>query len=243
MPSAHAPAAPSRRLCHECGLSRLCLPASIEGEALDRIERLIEQQRTLESGQALFRCGDALRSIYLVRSGAFRSTVEHEDGGSSQVLDFHFPGELIGLDAVAGQQHTCTVEALQRSRVCVVPWSTLQDSAAHLPAVQKQLLRAVCRSHAGAYRHIETMGARPALCRLSLFLRELSFRQSDRQQHADLLQLPMSRQDVGSYLGLAEETVSRLMSRLHAEGILDVRHKVVEIIDQAALDGLCERDP
>jgi CRP/FNR family transcriptional regulator, anaerobic regulatory protein len=236
-----ATATPPRRPCHECGLTGICLPAGIEGAELDRIERLIEFQRTLEAGQALFRNGDPLRCIYLVRAGAFRSLVEHEDG-SSQILDFHFPGELIGLDAVPGQQHICTVEALQRSRVCVVPWASLQDSAAHIPAVQKQLLRVICRSHAGAYRHIETMGARPALCRLSLFLRELSHRQSSRRQDTDLLQLPMSRLDVGSYIGLAEETVSRLMSRLHADGILVVQHKVVKIIDQAALDGLCERE-
>jgi CRP/FNR family transcriptional regulator, anaerobic regulatory protein len=230
-----------RRPCHECGQARVCLPAGIDSGELDRIERLIEQQRTLDAGQALFRTGDALRSVYLVRSGTFRSTVQHEDG-SSQVLDFHFPGELVGLDAVPSQRHTCTVEALQRARVCVVPWTSLQGSAAHIPAVQKQLLRAICRSHAGAYRHIETMGARPALCRLSLFLRELSLRQAGREQAEELLPLPMSRQDIGSYIGLAEETVSRLMSRLHTEGVVDVRHKAVRVVDQAALDGLCERE-
>jgi CRP/FNR family transcriptional regulator, anaerobic regulatory protein len=241
MSSVVAPLPPPRRLCHQCGRAGICLPAGIGGEDLDRIESLIESQRTLEAGQALFRSGDRFRSVYLVRSGAFRSLVEREDGGS-QVIDFHFPGELVGLDAVTGQRHTCTVEALDTSRVCVVPWAQLQDSADHIPAVQKQLLRAICRSHAGAYRHIETMGARPALCRLSMFLRELAMRQAGRRQHDDLLQLPMSRQDVGSYIGLAEETVSRLLSRLHTEGVLDVRHKVVRIIDRAALDGVCDRE-
>jgi CRP/FNR family transcriptional regulator, anaerobic regulatory protein len=227
-----------RRSCDTCALRRMCLPAEAVGEQLHRIDKMVENHRPLGAGQTLFRNGEALRCLYLVRSGSLKSVAEHEDG-TWQVLDFHLPGELVGLDGIAENRHTCTVEALQRTRVCAVPWTALQELARQIPALQNQLLRAIGRRSDEAHRHLEMMGWNPAIRRLPMFLRDLSARQARLQLDPALLHLPMSREDVASYLGLAEETVSRLFSRLHAEQVLSVRRKAVQIVDREALEALC----
>lgn len=227
-----------RHRCRFCGLRALCLPDSIQGADLELIESLVEEMRLLAAGQAIVREGDPLRCLYLVRSGALKSVALSEDG-RQQVLGFHLPGELVGVDATCCRTHRCEVRALVRSRVCVLPYERLQKAMRDSAKLQSQVMRLIGRETVLDHEHLMAMGAREAHARVAMALRSLSERRRRARQDADDLQLPMSREELANFLGLAEETVSRSFTRLQREGLLEVRGKRVRILDHHALAELC----
>jgi CRP-like cAMP-binding protein len=133
-----------QKSCANCGLYQLCLPASIGGEDLPRLEQVVQVKKTLEREQALYTAGQPFRALYVVRSGAFK-TYAVDGEGETQVLGFHLPGEIMGLDAIAGGRHQCSAEALAPSSACEVPYDRLEQVARELPGLQQQLLRVISR--------------------------------------------------------------------------------------------------
>jgi CRP/FNR family transcriptional regulator, anaerobic regulatory protein len=232
------PACSIKRRCTQCGLRRACLGAGCfdpraPAAGLDRLHRLVEPRAPLAAGQSLFQPGDRLQAVYIVRAGLLKTCSEQPDG-SVQVLGFHLPGDLLGLDALGGGRHSCHAVALERARVCALRWDVLQRLAAELPGLQRRLMTAIGAETLATHRHLSMLGCEPPR-RLALFLRELTQRRVRLSLDPDLLQLSMTREDIASFLGMAEETICRQFHRLHEDGILEVHRRTVRILDQQRL--------
>lgn len=230
-----------RRSCSQCTLQQLCLPAGINHADLQRLDELVRKRRPLARGDALFQVGAPLQSLYVAREGAFKTTALAEDG-SVQVIGFHLPGELMGLDALGSGTHRCDAEALEPAEVCEVPMAELGRVAAQIPSLQQQFLRVIGQSMGRDQDHLEMMGRRHANERVALFLHGLSERLRKLGRSGELITLPMSREDIASYLGLVIETVSRTFSRLQEDGVIAVRGRKLQILDHSRLDQLAH-DP
>ena len=228
-----------RKSCASCALAQLCLPASIGAEGLRQLDELLQQRKPVDRGSTLFSAGTNHGKLYVVRAGSFKTYVDLPDG-ESQLLGFHLPGELLGLDALPSEVHRCNAEALERASVCEVPFNELSQVANRLPELQRQLYRVMSDEFAREQEHMVMMGRRQAPSRLAIFLRSLS----DRRKRLGLdpmeLNLSMSRQDIANYLGLVIETISRLMGRFQSLGILEVERRSVRILDMQALHALAE---
>lgn len=230
-----------RRSCSQCSLQQLCLPAGISAVDLQRLDELVRKRRPLARGDSLFQVGTPLHSLFVSREGAFKTTALAEDG-SVQVIGFHLPGELMGLDALGSGTHRCDAEALEPAEVCEVPMAELGRVAAQIPSLQQQFLRVIGQSMGRDQDHLEMMGRRHANERVALFLHGLSERLRKLGRSGDHITLPMSREDIASYLGLVIETVSRTFGRLQDEGVIAVRGRKLQILDHAKLDQLAH-DP
>lgn len=226
-----------RRSCAQCSLQVLCLPAGIGGEDLHRLDDIVRSRRPLERGDTLFRSGQRLASLYVAREGAFK-TMATDANGVQQVIGFHLPGELMGLDALGRGQHACDALALTRATVCEIPLGQLEDICAQLPRLQHQLLRIIGQGINRDQDHIEMLGRRQANERMALFLHGLSGRYQLLGRPGDIFQLPMSREDIASYLGMVIETVSRTLTKLQDDGIIAVRGRQLKILDAARLDAI-----
>jgi CRP/FNR family transcriptional regulator len=223
-----------KRSCATCGLHQLCLPASIGGDDLPRLDEVVEIKKSLDRDQPLYTSGQAFHALYVVRSGSFKTyTLDGE--GDTQVLGFHLPGEIMGLDAIAGGRHECSADALEKSSACEVPFEHLERVARDVPGLQQQLLRIISREVQQDQRHLVMIGRKVALERLAIFLHSLSQRLQRVRRDPYLFVLPMSRRDLANYLGLVIETVSRLFSRLAELGVIEVERKTIRILDPVKL--------
>lgn len=223
-----------RRSCSECSLQQLCLPAGIDGADMGRLDAVVRERRPIARGERLFRTGDALSSVYVTSSGAFK-TVAISETGEEHVLGFHLPGELFGLDAVGSGRHRCEAVALADSRICELPFNELAIAAAALPSLQRQLLRVMGQNTDLDHDHLDVLSRRQASERIALFLHGLGQRYRRIGLPADAFQLPMTRDEIARYLGLALETVSRSFSRLHEDGVIEVSGRRVRVLDAPAL--------
>ena len=229
-----------RQSCSDCALNQLCLPASIGGADLDRLDQVVKQRLPLERGELLFREGANHPALFVVRSGSLK-TFATLPGGDVQILGFHIAGELVGLDGLSGKGHRCTAEALERSSLCEVPFDSLTAVAAKVPGLQHQLFRVMSREFGREMQHPVMMGRKHAMSRLAIFLRSLSERLEGIGRDPHLLTLSMTRQELANYLGLVIETVSRLFSRMQSLGVLEVDRRSVRIVDPVALATLAEK--
>lgn len=229
-----------RQSCADCALNQLCLPASIGGADLERLDDVVKQRVPLERGQVVFREGASQPALFVVRSGSLKTYATLPEG-DIQILGFHIAGELVGLDGLSGNGHRCTAEALERSSLCEVPFDALTAVAAKVPGLQHQLFRVMSREFGREQQHPVMMGRKQAMSRLAIFLRSLSGRLDGIGHDPLLLNLTMSRQELANYLGLVIETVSRLFSRMQALGVLEVDRRNVRILDPAALAALAEK--
>jgi CRP/FNR family transcriptional regulator len=227
-----------RRSCRSCGLYELCLPAGIDESDLAQLDTAVRDKRVLARGDALFRQDDPFGSLYVVRSGSMKTMVE-DVHGELQVLGFHLPGEIVGVDAMAHDRHLCSAEALERTSVCELPYSQLQRVLTEVPGLQRQLLRVVSREIASEQSHLVMMGRQQAQERLAIFLRSLSERFGRLSRDTVTLTLTMSRYDIASYLGLVVETVSRLFTKMETAGVLTVSRKHIVILRPDLLAELC----
>jgi CRP/FNR family transcriptional regulator len=219
-----------RRSCGQCTLRQLCLPAGIGADDIDRLDRIVKRRRSIASRERLFSAGSELRTLYVAREGSFKTVALSEDG-QQQVVGFHLPGELMGLDALAAGRHRCDAEALEPAGVCEVPLEDLERVAAQVPALQHQLLRVIGGSMGRDQDHMEMLGRRQADERVLLFLHGLMERYRTLGKSDDLLVLSMSREDIASYLGLVIETVSRCFGRLQDDGVIAVHGRQVRVLD------------
>lgn len=211
--------------CSRCGLSELCLPRGLSHDDTQRFEQIVHRSRPIQPGEHLFRAGDEFRSVASVRTGCFKSyVIDHE--GQEQVLGFHLPGEVIGLDAIHTQRHTANVVALDTSAVCGLTFEAISGMARQLPELQSEMFRIMSRRIC----ELETIaGDLSADQRIAMFLLSLSERFARRGYSDCEFMLAMSRRDIASYLRLATETVSRVLARFQKNGLLRVDRKQVRI--------------
>lgn len=223
-----------RRSCSTCSLSELCLPMGLPRSDMLRLEELVEHRGPVNEGEHLFRVGDPLRVLYAVRGGFFKSYLI-EPNGREQVLGFHLPGELIGLDAIWPEKHQCNAVALNTASVCELPYAAITDLGRQIPGLQHSMLRLLSKelglSHALA-------GDFSAEERIAGFLLSLSSRMKARGHSETHLTLAMSRRDIANYLRLATETVSRVFSRFEQDGFVSVDRREVMLRDLDKLGAL-----
>ena len=223
-----------RQSCAKCTLQTLCLPANIGMEDLDQLDRVVKNRRPMQLGDYLYRSGQALGALFVAREGAFKTTITDEQG-QSQVIGFHLPGELIGLDALGSGSHACDAQALTHANVCEIPLSQLETVASQVPGLQHQLLRIIGQSINRDHSHLEMLGVKSAGDRMALFLHGMTERYALLGRPADLIVLAMSRQDIGSYLGLVIETVSRTFNKMQEDGVISVHARQIRILDPQRL--------
>jgi len=226
-----------RRGCAHCSLQQLCLPAGIGPAELRKLDDIVRRRRPVERGDCLFRAGDAMHAVYVARDGAFK-TVTISEEGEEQVVGFHLAGELIGLDALGAGHHRCDAVALTTANVCEVPFDQLASVASQIPVLQQQLLKVIGQSVGRDQDHVGMLVRRQAGERIALFLHGLSERFRNIGQSATRFKLPMSREDVARFLGLALETVSRGFSKLQDDGVIEVVGRQVQILNADELNRL-----
>lgn len=223
--------------CSKCSIQLLCLPASIETDDLNLLNSIVQKRRPLKRGDILFSSGQPLDSIYVAREGAFKTVVFNSDG-DSQVTGFHLPGEILGLDALGTSLHTCDAIALTLADVCIIPLSELEQVALQIPGLQHQLLKIIGQTINRDQKHIELLSKKNAHERVAIFLHQLAERYKLLGRSEQRFLIPMSREDIGSYLGLVIETVSRTLSKMQDEGLISVNGRDIQILNKDRLYGL-----
>jgi CRP/FNR family transcriptional regulator len=223
--------------CNSCCLKGVCLPSSLDGGELTRFGEIAAAKRRVARGASLYHAGDRFESLYAVRGGAFK-TVGVSREGTEKITGFHLPGELLGLEAINGGRHGYNAVALEDSEVCIIPFAQLERMALTLPALQHQLLRLVSGDISRDHGLMLLLGSMTAEQRLAAFLLSLARRHQRLGYAGDRFMLRMTREEIGSYLGLTLETVSRILSRFQREGLISVHQRDVEILGR---DRLMER--
>ncbi|MEZ5727738.1 MAG: fumarate/nitrate reduction transcriptional regulator Fnr [Burkholderiaceae bacterium] len=226
-----------KAVCANCNLRELCVPGGVPVEDLDRLDPLVATRRRVKRGEALFRAGDEFKSLFALRTGFFKTRVTSEDG-RDQVTGFQMPGELLGLDGIAGEAHSVDAVALQDSEVCTIPYEDLERILHGFSPLQHHFHRVLSREIVRDHGVMLLLGSMRAEERLAAFLLNLSQRFKARGYSSTEFVLRMTREEIGSFLGLKLETVSRCFSRFHDEGVLAVSNKQVQILDIDALQRL-----
>jgi CRP/FNR family transcriptional regulator len=220
--------------CSSCNMREMCLPAGLCAEDLARMENIVYARRRVRRGEALFAAGDEFKSVYSVRSGFFKTSVTDGEG-REQVTGFFMGGELLGLDGLGSGRYHGTAIALEDSEVCVLPYALIEKISADVPALQRHLHAVLAREIVRDHGVMMLLGSMRAEERLATFLLNLSKRFTARGYSPAEFNLRMTREDLGSYLGLKLETVSRLFSRFHDEHLIEVQQKHVRILDAQGL--------
>jgi CRP/FNR family transcriptional regulator, anaerobic regulatory protein len=222
--------------CSTCNLREVCLPCGLNGHDTQLLDDLIYTRKRIRRGDTLYRAGGEFDSLFAIRSGFFKSSMILEDG-RDQVTGFHMAGEVLGTDGIGSGNHSADVIALEDSEVCVIPYQRLDE-----PSLQRQLHKVMSRELVRDQGVMMLLGTMRADERLCAFLLNLSQRFAARGYAAGEFHLRMTREEIGSYLGLSLETVSRLFSRFQDEGLVAVRQKHVRIVDRAGLKTLMSHD-
>ena len=223
--------------CENCNLRELCFPHGMSNEDMKQLDAVVKQRNPLHKNEVLYRDGDRAKAIYAVRSGSVK-TVAESINGDEQIVGFHLPGEIVGLDGFGDGVHSCTAMALETTSVCVLPLSQLEDLCHAMPGLQKQMRRVMGREVSAEHKTLLMLGKMTAEERLASFLLSLSRRMEERHWKATEFVLSMPRQDIANYLGLAVETVSRLFAHFQEQGIIAVDRRRISILDMAALKAL-----
>ena len=223
--------------CSNCNLRELCMPVGLSSDQMDRIDELVATRRRIKRGTALFRNGEAFSSLYAIRTGFFKTTIATEDG-RDQVTGFQMAGEIIGLDGIVNDRHSCDAIALEDAEVCVMPYSTLEELSREVTALQHHVHKVMSREIVREHGVMLLLGSMRAEERLAAFLLNLVQRLHTRGFSQSELILRMTREEIGSYLGLKLETVSRTFSKFAEEAIIEVKQRHVRILDTDKLHAL-----
>lgn len=226
-----------RIACRNCSLSSLCLPMGLAPDDVERLDEIVKRTRPLHRGDFLFRDGDRFRSLYVVKTGSVKTFAPSPEGGE-QVLGFHLPGEVIGLDAIDKDIHACSAKVLETSAICEIPFTRLEELTATIPSLQHQMYRLLSKEIGHDTDMLLLLGKKNAEERLAAFLLSLSKRLHKRGLSATDFYLSMSRHEIGNYLGLAVETVSRLFTRFQDDGLMNVDRKHIQLLDVVSLESL-----
>lgn len=223
--------------CKSCGLSGLCLPLGLESDDVERLDSIIQRNRPLRKGNHLFQTGDEFNNIFVVKTGTVKTYTQSPDG-TEQVVGFFLPGETIGFGGLEMGRYGCSAKALETAAVCEIPFEQLEELTSSIPNLQHQLFRLMSKEISKDTSLMVLLGKSTAEERLAAFLLSLSSRFYHLGFSPTNFNLSMSRQEIGSYLGLALETVSRLFTHFQEEKILLVNRKHVEILSMDALYSL-----
>jgi CRP/FNR family transcriptional regulator len=228
--------------CSNCNLRELCFPIGLNDDEMARIDQMVTTRRKVRRKTALFRNGEQFHALYAIRTGVFKTCVTAEDG-RDQVTGFQMAGEIVGLDGIVNDQHTCDAVALEDSEVCVLPFDRIGELSREVGALQHHLHRIMSREIVREHGVMLLLGTMRAEERLAAFLLNLVQRLQARGFSRSELVLRMTRQEIGSYLGLKLETVSRTFSRFADDGLIEVQQRHVRIRDVERLRALLSQQP
>ena len=220
--------------CSNCNLRELCMPVGLSDGDLGKLDSLVTTRRRLKRGTPLFSNGDPFNALYAIRTGFFKTSVATEDG-RDQVTGFQMAGEIIGLDGIVGDRHTCDAIALEDAEVCVMPYERIEELSREVPALQSHVHKIMSREIVREHGVLLLLGSMRAEERLAAFLLNLVQRLHTRGFSQSELVLRMTREEIGSYLGLKLETVSRTFSKFADDGMVEVKQRHVRIVDTQAL--------
>ncbi|KAF0813205.1 Transcriptional activator protein Anr [Andreprevotia sp. IGB-42] len=223
-----------RHACSNCSLRELCLPAGLTAEDMHAVEKLVTQGRPVKRGEALYRAGEPFKALYAVRLGFLKTSVISPDG-REQVTGFHMSGDLMGMDAISADLHACDAIALEDSEVCELPFTEMETLSRQIPALQHHFYKVMSREIVRDHGVMLLLGNMKAEERVAAFLLSLSTRFQLRGYSSTGFNLRMTREEIGSYLGLKLETVSRTLSKFQEQGLIKVHNRLIELLDLAAL--------
>jgi len=233
-----------RVACADCKLRELCLTGVMSDSELAELDGMVDDRRRVARGSTLFSHGDPFDALFAVRSGFFKTRIVGADG-CEQVIGFQMAGELLGLDGVAEEVHSVDAVALEDTEVCVLPYHELERLSREHVALQRQLHKVMSREIVREQGVMRLLGTMKAGERVAALLVNLSRRFEARGYAADAFRLRATREELGSYLGLKLETVSRAFSRLQDAGLITVSGREIRLQDIEALEAMvqCAGDP
>ncbi|MGQ7275457.1 fumarate/nitrate reduction transcriptional regulator Fnr [Marinobacter sp. V034] len=223
--------------CEYCSLSKLCLPLAVSEDELESLENVVHPSYNLNRGEHAFRQREPFRSCYAVRSGAIKTYIL-TDRGEEQITGFYLPGEIIGFDSMGADNYACSAKALERSSLCEFAFDKMESLAQQLPNLQHHLFQLMSNEIKNSQTLSVQLSKHTADERIAAMLLSLSSRFSRRRLSPTELTLPMARHDIANYLGLAVETVSRVMTRFHKSGLIEAQGRNVTLKDVEGLQAL-----
>jgi CRP/FNR family transcriptional regulator, anaerobic regulatory protein len=223
--------------CSKCSMRELCLPFGLAANEVEELYSIIGNRVKLKKGEPLFRNGSPFTALYAIRVGSLKTTMLSDDG-REQIAGYHMPGDILGLDGMSTRHHECEAVALEDAEACLIPFERLEEISRKLPALQHSLHRVLGREIDRDHRQLLLLGSMRAEERLAAFLLNLSDRYKSRGYSSTEYVLRMTREEIGSFLGLKLETVSRLFSRFQEEGLVQVQGRAVKIVDLPRLKQL-----
>ncbi|OUR62104.1 transcriptional regulator FNR [Colwellia sp. 39_35_sub15_T18] len=222
--------------CQNCSISELCLPFTLNEQELTTLDDIIDRKRPIHKGDKIFSDGQAMHALFAVRSGTFKTFTVNEQG-EEQITGFHLAGDLLGFDAIADTEHKSFAQALETSMVCEIPYDNLDKLSNTMPKLKKQVLRLMSNEIRTDQEMLTLLNRKNAQQRVATFLVNLSDRYHARGLSATEFRLTMTRSDIGNYIGLTVETISRLLNRFHKNGLIKVDGKFITIL---AIDELID---
>ena len=216
--------------CLNCRLSDLCLPRGLNATEIETLEIIIKNKRPLHTGELLYSQNDTCNSLFAVKSGSFRRVITNEQG-VEQTMGFYLPGEIMGLDALFEGRFGYDVNALETSSVCELPLIRLNELCIQIPSLQHQLNRILSKEISDVHQQLSILGNTSAKVKVSMFLLMLSKRYTLLGYSSTTFNLSMSRQDIGNFLGLSNESISRQLTVLSRENIITVKQRAINIIN------------
>ena len=220
--------------CSNCNLRELCMPMGLSPTELERIDEVVASRRKVKRGDTLFRSGEKFNSLFAIRIGFFKTCVTTEDG-REQVTGFQMAGEVIGLDGIVSDVHTCNAIALEDAEVCIMPFDRIEELSREVNALQHHVHKIMSREIVRENGVMLLLGSMRAEERLAAFLLNLMQRLHARGFSQSELVLRMTREEIGSYMGLKLETVSRTFSKFVEDGIIEVKQRHIRILNIDAL--------
>ncbi len=216
--------------CSDCRLNSICLPIALEAHDIDRLDNIIQRSKPLRKGEHVYRESEPFTSVFAVRSGSVKAYKITGDG-KEQITGFYFPGELLGVDGIAYYRHSVSAKALETAAVCEIPFKRLEELSTTLPSLQRHFFKLMSQEITQDQQLITLLSKNSAEQRIASLLLSISARSARLKLSATSFRLPMSRTDIGNYLGLTVETVSRIFSRLQKAGLLDVENKEIRMLE------------
>lgn len=227
--------------CSNCNLRELCMPVGLNQQELQKLDDVVATRRKVSQGESLYRSGDSFTSLYAIRTGFFKTCVSSPDG-REQVTGFQMAGEIIGLDGITSDHHNCNAVALEDAEVCVMPFANVEEISREFPVLQRHVHKIMSREIVRDQGVMLLLGNMRAEERLAAFLLNLVQRLNARGFSRSEMVLRMTREEIGSYLGMKLETVSRTFSKFSDEGIIEVKQRWVKILQPDALKKIFNPD-
>lgn len=220
--------------CQDCSISQLCIPFTLNDDELTKLDRIIERKKPIQKGEIIFKTDEPLKTLFAIRSGTVK-TYTLTENGEEQITAFHLAGDLVGFDAIIGMQHSSYAQALETSMICEIPFEVMDELSGTMPKLRQQIMRLMSETIKSNQEMILTLSKKTAEERLASFIYNLSLRFSMRGFSPKEFRLSMTRSDIGNYLGLTVETISRLLGRFQKSEVLCVKGKYITINDISRL--------